>query len=358
MSEQPPRRRATASPGAAPPNARTAAPSPRPAAPSARATTPEPALPPRNSRVAPAPSRATVPPAAAAPREPRPSLRESVSALRLRARVFSARLARPANVLARVLVVLACTGGTIALARLVERHVRTSPAFATRTVTIDGNERLTTVEVLAASGLRPGQNSFEISPEAAEERLLAHPWIVAAHVERRLPGTFVVHVRERHAVAVLVLGALYLVAEDGAVFKRVGPTDPVDLPVITGVERERFTSDLAYRTSLLLEVVALLHDWRGAGLVARAPIGEVHVESTGGLSLYVGDDALYARLGRAPFREKLARFRRVLDRLAQEHQQAVYVYLDNVRHPDRVTVRLVGDPLPEAPPVLALHGGN
>lgn len=271
------------------------------------------------------------------------------------ARVLGARLERPAKLVARVLVVLACTGGTVALARLVERHVRTSPAFATRTITVEGNERLTREEVLAASGLREGQNAFETGPEEAEERLRDHAWMAAAHVERRLPGTFVVHVRERRAVAVLALGALYLVAEDGAVFKRVGTDDPVDLPVITGVERERFTSDRAYRTSLLLEVVALLHDWRGAGLLLRAPIGEVHVEGDGGLSLYVGDDALYARLGRAPFREKLARFRRVLDRLAQDHQKAVYVYLDNVRHPDRVTVRLVGEDAPETPTALALQ---
>lgn len=276
----------------------------------------------------------------------------------MRARVFGARLERPAKIAVRVLVVLACTGGSVALARLVERHLCTSPAFATRTITVEGSERLTRAEVLAAAGLREGQNVFETGPEEAEQRLGDHAWIVAAHVERRLPGTFVVHVRERHAVAVLALGALYLVAEDGAVFKRVGAEDPVDLPVITGVERERFTSDRAYRTSLLVEVVALLHDWRGAGLLGRAPIGEVHVEADGGLSLYVGDEALYARLGRAPFREKLARFRRVLDRLAQDHQKAAYVYLDNVRHPDRVTVRLVGEHAAEAAPALALRGAE
>jgi cell division protein FtsQ len=64
----------------------------------------------------------------------------------------------------------------------------------------------------------------------------------------------------------------------------------------------------------------------------------------------VGDDALYTRLGRGPFREKLARLRQVLDRLAQDHQKASYVYLDNVRHPDRVTVRLVGEDAPATLP--------
>lgn len=305
-------------------------------------------------------NRRTVSPRASSPTvaacTPRRSLSERLRELRLRARVLGARLRRPAKLAGRVLVVLACTLGCVAVARLVERHMRTSTAFATRVLTIDGSERLTRAEVLSAAGLRLGQNVFELGPEEAEERLRDHAWIAAAHVERRLPGTFIVHLRERHAVAVLALGALYLVAEDGAVFKRVGPDDPVDLPVITGIERERFTTDLVYRTSLLLEVVALLHDWRGAGLLARAPIGEVHVEADGGLSLYVGDQALYARLGRSPFREKLARLRGVLDRLAQDHQRAAYIYLDNVRHPERVTARLVGEPASEPQPVIALRG--
>jgi cell division protein FtsQ len=267
-----------------------------------------------------------------------------------RAARVRARLEAPLRAAGRALVVLACVAGCVAVARLVERHVRTSPAFATREIRVEGRSRLTEREVIEAAGLAVGRNAFDMGPEQAAERLRDHPWIASAHVERRLPGSFVVKLRERRAVAVLALGALYLVAEDGAVFKRVAVGDPVDLPVVTGIERERFTTDRAWRTSLLLEVVALLHSYREAGLQRSTPVGEVHVEPDGGLSLYVGGDALHARLGRAPFREKLSRLRRVLDRLAQDKQQAAYVYLDNVRHPDRVTVRLVGDPLSGAAP--------
>jgi cell division protein FtsQ len=313
---------------------------------------------PRNTRTAP-PSNTRLTPTPNAPAAPStPSVRRmsglGSSLRRTLAEHFAAlrtRIDRPVRAAGRALVVLACVAGSVAVARLVERHVRTSPAFATREIRIEGRARLTEREVLEAAGLAIGRNAFETGPEQAAERLRDHPWIASAHVERRLPGHFVVKVRERRAVAVLALGALYLVSEDGAVFKRVTAGDPVDLPVITGVERERFTADRAWRTSLLLEVVALLHSYREAGLQRSTPVGEVHVEPDGGLSLYVGGDALHARLGRAPFREKLSRLRRVLDRLAQDKQQAAYVYLDNVRHPDRVTVRLVGDPLAGAAPV-------
>ena len=67
---------------------------------------------------------------------------------------------------------------------------------------------------------------------------------------------------------------------------------------------------------------------------------EIHFERDGTLSMYVGDDATYVRLGRAPYQAKLRRLRRVLDELGRRDARAEYVYLDNVRRPDRVTVRL------------------
>jgi cell division protein FtsQ len=271
---------------------------------------------------------------------PERSLRERLRGAGDRLRALRERLRRPAEVSLRALVVVAIGLGAIGLGRLVERHVRTAPAFAVRNIELEGHVRLTREEILAAAGIAEGANVFDVAPEEAERRLATHPWIAEAEVRRRLPGTYVIEVRERRAVALLALGDVYLVSEDGAVFKRAGQDDPVDLPVITGVDRQRFTRDRGFRTSVLLEAVALLSDYRGAGLWRREPVDEVHVEPDDGLSLYVGADATYVRLGHGPFRAKLRRLRTVLDELGQRGARAAYVYLDNQRRPDRVTVRI------------------
>ncbi len=261
-----------------------------------------------------------------------------------------ARARRPALVAFRVTLAAAVVAGAVAVARLVERHVRTSPAFATSVIDVRGAERLARDEILETAALGIGQNVFDVSPEEARGRLERHPWIASAEVSRRLPGTFVVDVREHHPVAVLSLaqgegepGGLYLVADDGTVFKRVADGDPVDQPVVTGLGRERFVRDRAWRASVLLEIVALLDDWRGAGLYRREPISEIHVEPDDGLTLYTGASGaatMEVRLGRGPYRQKLTRLRRVLDELSSDSARPEYVYLDNVRRPDRVTVRV------------------
>lgn len=278
--------------------------------------------------------------AAVEPEAPRVSWAERLRARRESAKGLLERLRRPAELALRTLAVLAVGVVAVAVGRLVERHVRTSPTFAVQEIALSGHVRLTEAEVLETAGLALEQNVFEVAPEEAEARLLAHDWIAEADVRRRLPGSYTIEVRERRAVALLAVQDIYLVSEDGAVFKRVEEDDPIDLPVITGVDRDRFTRDRGFRTSVLLEVVALLHDYRGAGLWRREPISEVHVERDDGLSLYVGADGAFVRLGHGPFRAKLGRLRTVLDELGQRGARAEYVYLDNERRPDRVTVRI------------------
>jgi cell division protein FtsQ len=285
---------------------------------------------------------------AALPPKERVPLRSRLIALGLSMRGAWGRVKGPLVVGAKLVGVVAVVAGAIAVGRLVERHVRSSDAFAVREVTLEGSERLDREAVLSAAGIAIGENVFAVSPEEAQARLVRHPWIASATVERRLPATFELHIREHVAVAVVVVerddedrGTLMLLSEEGTVFKDLDETDPVDLPVVTGIDYGRFARDRAWRSSVLLSVVALLHDYRGAGLWRRLPIGEVHVEPDDGLSLFAGDDdPLYVRLGPGPYRQRLRRLRQVLDRLDRDHNSAEYVYLDNIRRPDRVTVRL------------------
>lgn len=291
---------------------------------------------PRNRRVRPKKK-------AVEPEEPKPTLRERFGGVGERVKALGGRLRRPAELALRAALVIAVGVGAVALGRLVERHVRTAPAFEVTEIALEGHVRLTREEILETAGLAIGNNVFDMGPEDAQEALSQHPWIAEATVRRRLPGSYTIEVRERRAVALLALGDVFLVSEDGAVFKQVEDGDPIDLPVITGVERERFQRDRGFRTSILLEAVALLHDYRSAGLREREPIGELHVERDDGLSLYIGADPTYVRLGRGPFRSKLQRLRTVLEELGERGARAEYVYLDNERRPDRVTVRIRED---------------
>jgi cell division protein FtsQ len=286
------------------------------------------------------PNRRRVPSGAPPPTKPRVSGRAGLSRLALRARVRLHELRRPLAWIARIAVLAAVTAGAVASGRLLEQYVRSAQAFGTSAIELSGSERLTREQVLAAAGLALGRNVFEVSPEQAEAALRAHPWVAEAEVTRRLPGSYRITLREQKPVALLALEELNLVSEDGTVFKRLEPSDPIDLPLITGVDPERFRADLALRSSLLVSAVALLQDYRDAGLWQREPLSELHAEPDESFTLYAGKDAMQIRLGQRPYGKKLRRLRQILDELSVQKDRPAYVYLDNIRRPDRVAVRL------------------
>jgi cell division protein FtsQ len=233
--------------------------------------------------------------------------------------------------------------GAAALVWVGERAVRyahSAEAFAIREITIEGNHQVEDIDIRRAAQLQIGSNIFEVSSEEARNHLLQHPWVEDAKVVRKLPGRIRIEVVEREPVALVALDQLYLVSREGAVFKRLGVDDPVDLPVITGIASEQFYDDFEYRTAILLRSMALLQDYEGAGLAKREPVSEIHFEGANGIELFVGADGMNVRLGNGQHRQKLRRFRQVLERLAREKTRPSYVYLDNVRSPERVTLRL------------------
>jgi len=277
-----------------------------------------------------------------APRKsgPKKSLQERFAAARQSIGGWAVRYRLGLRRVGQGLLLVGASAAVVWVGAETARYARSSDAFAISEIDIEGNAQLKDIDVRRAARLQIGSNIFEVSAEEARNHLLQHPWVEDAKVVRRLPGRIRIQVSERKPVALVALDQLYLVSDAGAVFKCLGVDDPVDLPVITGIASERFYDDLDYRTEVLLGSMALLQDYEGAGLAEREPVSEIHFDGANGIELFIGDDGMNVRLGNARHRQKLRRLREVLKRLEREKTRPSYVYLDNVRSPERVTVRL------------------
>ncbi len=268
------------------------------------------------------------------------SLRERLAAVSEAVGAWSVRYRSGLRRAGQGLLLCGAAGALVWAGAQTAQYARSAEAFGIREIIIEGNTQLKDIDVRRAARLQIGSNIFEVSAENARNHLLQHPWVEDATVVRRLPGRVRIQVIERKPVALVALEQLYLVSDEGALFKRLGVDDPVNLPVITGIASERFYDDLDYRTEVLLGSMALLQDYEGAGLADREPVSEIHFDGANGIELFIGDDGMNVRLGNAQHRQKLRRLRRVLERLEREKTRPSYVYLDNVRSPERVTVRI------------------
>jgi cell division protein FtsQ len=209
-------------------------------------------------------------------------------------------------------------------------------------IRFEGLSRATPDELAALSPVRPGDNIVASDLGAMERALARHPWVRSAEVRRRLPRALDVAVVERRPVALVELGGLYLVDREGEPFKRAQPGDGLDLPLVTGLDREDYVQRRAELEPVLTGALALVESYAATPLAATAPVSEVHLDLENGITLYVGEEGTQVRLGSGDLPRKLARLEQALAAVAANGRKAEVVHLDNRARPSWVTVRVAG----------------
>ena len=104
-------------------------------------------------------------------------------------------------------------------------------------MTVRGQSRLSTGEVLAlVEGLR-GRNILSVRLDEWQQRLLSSPWVESATIRSVLPATLEITVNERRPVGIGRLGtSMYLIDAQGVIIDEYGPAHAdIDLPIIDGL---------------------------------------------------------------------------------------------------------------------------
>lgn len=222
-----------------------------------------------------------------------------------------------------------------------ERYITSSPRFAVADVIVTGNHFRTEEQVLTTAGIGVGENVFSIDLDRAQASLEGDPWIAEATLARRLPDAIIVSVREREAAAVVSIGGdTYLSTRKGELFKRLEAGDPVDLPIVTGLEADRVGRDRDGTEKAIVRALDLASDYEHGSLGQRLPLEEIHLSPEGGITLVVGRGGTQLVLGGPPYRRKLEEASRVVGEIERRGSKADAVFLDNEARPDRVVARV------------------
>jgi cell division protein FtsQ len=213
-----------------------------------------------------------------------------------------------------------------------------SPVFAAKQLSFSGLTRSTSADLLRLSGLATGQNLFVLDVPALERAMGAHPWVKSVEVTRHFPESVAVKVVEHVPEAMTSLGDLYLLDQAGEPFKRVQAEDALDLPLVTGVEREEYVAHPVETAARFGRVLALARAYGEAGKGEDARLSELRLEPgrvtlvTGlGQEVLLPEDAGDSQLSR------LGRVRAELDRRGWV---AEVIHLDNRARPAWVSVRV------------------
>ncbi|MFT3706642.1 MAG: FtsQ-type POTRA domain-containing protein [Archangium sp.] len=158
---------------------------------------------------------------------------------------------------------------------------RTTPRFGVHDVIVRGQVEATDVELVRLGGILLGQNLIAMDPAAMERSIATHPWIKSVVVRREFPNKLHITVTEHRAVAMMSLGELYLVNELATPFKRIKAGDNFDLPLVTGIDREKFAANDPQSTADLARALELIDAWNSKDGVSEITLSEVNLHPEG-----------------------------------------------------------------------------
>lgn len=244
------------------------------------------------------------------------------------------------KLLLRLLRVTLFAGGAslvAAAAMLGLQFLRESDYFTVRNVLVHAQERVSAEEIAAASEVRLGVGIFELDLAAIGRKIEENPWIARAEVVRSLPDEVVISVTEHQPRAIVQLDYLYYVNANGEVFKLLDAGDRLDLPIITGVDRQYLLDRPDEGRAWLQQALLLTEELRGRSLFNLDDVSEVRIDRETGLVVHTRQHGVPVVFGRDEFGRKLDQLERIYGEL--EPRLTALYYID-LNVPDRVVVKV------------------
>jgi cell division protein FtsQ len=196
--------------------------------------------------------------------------------------------------------------------------------FNARRIRVTGVHRLSASALLDRVGIHQGVNSLSVNLSVTRKRLLAHPWIAEAEVSRHLPDGIEIKIREHEPLAIVSLGRKFILNTAGEIFKEWKPSDPKNLPMVTGLRYSDINVAGEPRSLCFDSVIQFLTLARApAGFLPDRLVKAVHVDREIGLTLCMSGNTpgrfRTVKLGYNDYRDKLKRL------------NAILIYLNNSR---------------------------
>jgi cell division septal protein FtsQ len=254
-------------------------------------------------------------------------------------------------------IVVACAGVSY-LGLRIARIAMSAQALAITRISVEGNGRISTDEVLALLDGLEGSNVLTADlDEWRGKLLLGSRWVAQATLRRVFPNGVAVVLSERRAVGIgQIDDTPYLIDRSGFIIDEFGPDyADLDLPIVDGLATGRDGTLLVDedRADLAGRLLGAVQDH--PDLAAR--ISQIDVTDARDAVVVLKDDATRVRLGDSQFVERLQSYIELAPRLREQVPEIEFVDLRFVDRVDDDQV-IVGPPRKAGSPRQALRRGR
>ena len=176
-----------------------------------------------------------------------------------------------------------------------------SPVFNVKTITVTGNIKITSEQIISLSGLSTGINSFKMSMNQAEKGIKENPYIESVKVNRKLPGEITIEVTERVATYMIeFVNSVVYINNQGYMLEIA--TERLPIPVLSGVntpveefkEGNRLNVEDLQKLETAIKIMDTLTSYDLAGLVTG-----INIADKNNYTVYMDGEGKIVYLGNA-----------------------------------------------------------
>lgn len=205
----------------------------------------------------------------------------------------------------RVVLFLLLVVGTSILLNYLGSFIVHSSLLSLKDIHFEGCQNVTPQELMKTADVKKGKNILAIDLEKLARHLKDNPWVKDVMVKRVFPHRLKINISERVPVALAHHKRLFLVDNEGVLFKEVEPGDDIDMPIITGLSFSKPNAQL------IKEIFALLDTAEETGALPKDTVSEVHVERDDGFIVYTLQRAMPIRISARDYKRKFNLFARI-----------------------------------------------
>lgn len=215
-----------------------------------------------------------------------------------------------------------------------------SDCFSAKHIEITGQHRLLSKQIIKTAQIKPEINILSINLLLARKRLIAHPWIKEAEIQRELPNRISIKITEHKPFAVVDIGRRFLVNEQGEIFKEIKNSDPKNLPIISGLQFSDISlCSMDQSTPFNAAIRALKLKKKNKFSLLNWKEQKIYADREMGITLSGFDRVKAVKLGYDNYSNKYDRLKRVLYQLERRYGFSKIDMID-MRNLNRIVVRL------------------
>lgn len=208
-----------------------------------------------------------------------------------------------------------------------------------RRVAVEGNRIVETPEILQLVKIAKDAQLHEVDLMAVRKNVLSHYFIKDAVIERDLPATIKIKVKERAPLAIVNAQEVLYLDEDGVVLPHSISKALFDLPILSGVPGTiTLKPGMTLKNADVQEALEILATSKLLGKELYYMISEVRLRDGGDIVLYAAEWGVPIVMGKGNIPNKLVRLETFWREVVRQQGSERLQYVD-LRFDDQIVVR-------------------